>query len=129
MLPTFSNVFKGDNFTPTQWLQKVINHKTGAAWRDVQTITHVRNAFRGNLIDWFDSLSALGIDTAVWNNVKTALEIDFRAANSITSVVQKIPGIKQMEKETVIQYFSKAIKTMEEFKTYVKEMVLNIPDF
>ena len=28
VLPTFSNVFKDENFTPTQWLQKVINHKT-----------------------------------------------------------------------------------------------------
>ena len=27
VLPTFSNIFKDDNFTPTQWLQKVINHK------------------------------------------------------------------------------------------------------
>ena len=30
VLPTFLNAFKFDNFTPTQWLYKVINHKTGA---------------------------------------------------------------------------------------------------
>ena len=74
VLPTFSNIFKDDNFTPTQWLQKVINHKTGAAWTDEQTITHVRNAFRGDLIDWFDSLSALGIDVAVWATSKRHLK-------------------------------------------------------
>ena len=34
VLPTFSNVFKDDNFTPTQWLQNIINHKTGTAWLD-----------------------------------------------------------------------------------------------
>ena len=28
VLPTFSNVYKDDNFTATQWLQKVLNHKT-----------------------------------------------------------------------------------------------------
>ena len=28
VLPTFSNVFKDNNFTATQWLQKVLNHKT-----------------------------------------------------------------------------------------------------
>ena len=65
VLPTFSNVYKDYNFTPTQWLQKVINHKNGAAWMDEQTITHERNTFRGNQIDWFNSLTPLGIDTAV----------------------------------------------------------------
>ena len=44
VLPTFSNVFKDDNLTPTQWLQKVIDHKTGAAWTDEQTITHVMHS-------------------------------------------------------------------------------------
>ena len=34
--------------------------------------------------------------------------------NGICSAVHKIPDIKQMENETVIQYFSKALKTMEE---------------
>ena len=129
VLPTFSNIFKGDSFTPTQWLQKVINHKTGAAWTDEQTITHVRNAFRGDLIHWFDNLTALGIGTEIWDNVKTAFKTDFRAASSVTSVVHKIPDIKQMENETVIQYFLKALKTMEEFKTKVRAMALVIPDF
>ena len=113
VLPTFSNVFKDDNFTATQWLQKVLNHKTGAGWTDEQTITHVRNAFRGDLIDWYDSLAALGIDSKVWDNVKISFETDFRAAPSVTSVVHKIPDIKQQESETVIQYFSKALKTMD----------------
>ena len=105
VLPTFSNVFKDDNFTATQWLQKVLNHKNGAGWTDEQTITHVRNAFRGDLIDWYDSLAALGIDSKVWDNVKNSFETDFRAAPSVTSVVHKIPDIKQPEGETVIQYF------------------------
>ena len=97
VLPTFSNVSKDDNFTATQWLQKVINYKTGAAWMDEQTITHVRNAFRGDLIDWYNSLTALGIDSAIWYNVKTAFETYFRAAPSVTSAVHKIPDIKQLE--------------------------------
>ena len=71
----------------------------------------------------------MGIDTTVWNNVKMALEVDFRAAPSVTSVVQKISDIKQMENVTVIQYLSKALKTMEKFKKKVRAMALNIPDF
>ena len=100
--------------------------KTGAGWTDEQTITHVRNAFRGDLIDWYDSLGALGIDSKVWDNVKTCFETDFRAAPSVTSVVHKIPDIKQLEGESVIQYFSKALKTMEEFKTKIIQMDLVI---
>ena len=37
--------------------------------------------------------------------------------------------IKQLEGETVIQYFSKALKTVEEFKTKVRQMELVIPPF
>ena len=86
VLPTFSNIFKDDNFISIQWIQKVINHKTGAAWTDEQTIAHVRNPFRGDLIDLFNSLRSLGIDTAIWDNIKTAFETDFRAAPSVTSI-------------------------------------------
>ena len=103
-------MFKDDNITPTKWLQKVIYHKTGVAWTDEKIITHVRNAFRGFLIDSFDSLTAIGVDTVVWDNVKMAFEPDFRAPPSVTSMVHKSPNIKQMENETVIHYFSKALK-------------------
>ena len=111
MLPTFSNIFE-DNFTPTQWLYKVINHKTGATWTNAKTITHVKNAFRGDLIDWFDSLSALGIDTTNWDNVKTAFENNFRVKTSAASIVQQIPEIKQLQEETMVQYFSNALRIM-----------------
>ena len=89
VLPTFSNVFKDDNFTSSQWLQKVLNQKIEAAWTDKQTVTHVRNAFRGDLMDWFDSLHFLGIDTTVWENIRSAFETDFKAAPSVTSNVNK----------------------------------------
>ena len=128
VLPTFSNVFEDDNFTPTQWLSKVINHKNGAAWTDAQTITHVKNAFRGDLIDWFNSLSALGIDNTNWDNVKTAFENDYRVKTSTTSMVQKIPEIKQAQDETVVQYFSKALKIMNDLKSEINPMELDIPD-
>ena len=39
-----------------------MKYKTGAAWMDEQIIMHVKNAFRGDLIDWFNSLTTLGID-------------------------------------------------------------------
>ena len=76
VLPTFSNVYQDDNFTPTRWLNKVINHKNRAAWTDAQTITHVKNAFRGELIEWFNSLTIQGIYTRSFDNTKTSFEND-----------------------------------------------------
>ena len=59
VLPPFSNKPTEDRFTATQWLQKVILHKAGATWTDRQAITHFRNALRGNVINWFDTLADL----------------------------------------------------------------------
>ena len=72
VLPHFSNKATEDQFTPAQWLQKVISHKEAAQWTDAQTITHFRNALRGtSALEWFSSLEHLGVDTKVWSNVKT----------------------------------------------------------
>jgi hypothetical protein len=62
ILPQFSNKLSDDKFTAAQWLSKVINHKEGAQWTAAQTITHVRNAFRGPLLDWFNSIQSFGVD-------------------------------------------------------------------
>ena len=91
ILPHFSNNVKDDNYTPSQWLDKVLSHKEAGHWTDEQTIAHVRNAFRGNqVLKWFSSLQVLGIDIKVWANIQTAFQKDFKAAPTTTSVVFKI---------------------------------------
>ncbi len=115
ILPQFSKKLSDDKFTAAQWLAKVINHKESAQWNDAQTITHVRNDFRGPLLDWFDSIQALGVDIQVWDQIQARLEIDFEAAPSASSVVYKITEIKQADHEDVNEYFSRSIKTMIEF--------------
>ena len=127
-LPTFSNDPKVDKYTATQWLQKVTTNRDGTTWTDAQTITYVRNAFRGELIDWFDSLKPLGINTAIWADIQARFEIDFEARPSTTSIVSKIPDIKQHEKESVNQYFNKAIRTMDEFNAKIDPQTFDIPD-
>ena len=119
VLPQFSNKLSDDKFTAAQWLAKVINHKEGAQWNDAQTITHVRNAFRGPLIDWFDSIQALGVDVRDWDEIQNRFEIDFEAAPSSSSIVYKITEIKQADHEDVNEYFSRSIKTMIEFKSKI----------
>jgi hypothetical protein len=49
-LPTFSNEFKEEKISATEWLQKVINNKQGAGWTYLQTVTHFRNALRGEVL-------------------------------------------------------------------------------
>ena len=106
VLPHFSNKSTEDQFTPAQWLQKVISHKEAAQWTDLQTITHFRNALRGtSALNWFNSLEHLGVDITVWANVKTRFEVDFKAAPTNSSVVFKIADIKQAENESVLDYF------------------------
>ena len=71
----------------------------------------------------------LGIDTTVWAKIRTALETDFKAAPSETSIVDKIPDIKQVENESLIQYFTKALRLIDKFKAEIDPMTLAILDF
>ncbi len=119
ILPQFSNKLSDDKFTAALWLAKVINHKEGAQWNNAQKITQVRNAFRGPLLDWFDSIQALGVDIRIWEQIQARFEIDFEAAPSASSVVYKITEIKQADHEDVNEYFSRSIKTMIEFKSKI----------
>jgi hypothetical protein len=127
ILPQFSNKLSDDKCTAAQWLAKVINHKDGAQWNDAQTITHVINAFRGPLIDWFDSIQTLGVDIQVWDQIQARFEIDFEAAPSASSVVYKITEIKQADHEDVNEYFSRSIETMIEFKSKMDPNRLVLP--
>ena len=48
---------------------------------------------------------------------------------SALSIILQIPDVEQLENETVVQYFSKALKINREFKTKINPMELHIPDF
>ena len=129
VLPHFSNKSSEDQFTPAQWLQKVISHKEAAAWTDAQTITHFRNALRGtSALNWFNSLEHLGINVTVWDNIKTRFELDFKAAPTNSSVVFKIADIKQAENESVLDYFSRGIDTIKDLKSKIDPTLFVLPD-
>ena len=129
VLPHFSNKSSEDQFTPAQWLQKVISHKEAAQWTDLQTITHFRNALRGtSALNWFNSLEHLGVNIAVWANVKTRFEVDFKAAPTNSSVVFKIADIKQAENESVLDYFSRGIDTIKDLKSKIDPTRFTLAD-
>ena len=54
----------------------------------------------------------LGIDTKSFEN-------DYKVKTMVTSMVQQIPEIKQQPNETVVQYFSKALKIMTDLKSKI----------
>ena len=116
ILPQFSNKILEDKFSG---LAKVVNHKEGAQFNDAQTITHVRNAFRVPILDWFGSLKSLGVDIHIWNEIQERFEIDFEAVPSASSVVYKITEIKQADHKDVNEYFGRCINTMIEFKSKI----------
>ena len=62
ILPTFSNDTKEYKSSAMEWLQKLMNNKTGAGWTDPQTVTHFRNALRGEVLKWYNALPLLDID-------------------------------------------------------------------
>ena len=129
VLPHFSNKSTEDQFTPAQWLQKVISHKNAAQWTDLQTITHFRNALRGtSALNWFNSLEHLGVNVAVWADIKTRFEVDFKAAPTNSSVVFKIADIKQADNESVLDYFSRGIDTIKDLKSKIDPTRFTLAD-
>jgi hypothetical protein len=66
-----------DRTSAAEWLQKVINNKQIAGWTVLQTVTHFRNALRGEVLKWYNALSLLHIDNLNWDNVKTQFEKDY----------------------------------------------------
>jgi hypothetical protein len=129
VLPHFSNKSAEDQFTPAQWLQKVISHKQAAQWTDLQTITHFRNALRGtSALNWFNSLEHLGVNIAEWASIKTRFEVDFKAAPTNSSVVFKIADIKQAENESVLDYFSRGIDTIKDLKAKIDPTRFTLAD-
>jgi hypothetical protein len=86
---------KEDQYTAAQSLQTVLLYKQAAAWNDEQIITHFRNALKQEVIDWFDSLSVLGATQLVWLQIKSRFEIDYKAKETVTMVVIKLPEVNQ----------------------------------
>jgi hypothetical protein len=127
-LPAFSNNVKEDQYTAAQWLQKVLLHRQAAAWNDEQIIAHFRNALKDKVINWFDSLPALNVSQHVWQEIQTRFEIDYKAKAIATSIVAKLPEVKQAADETVNDYFSRATQIMWELKSNIDPNLIEIQD-
>ncbi len=58
---------------------------------DLQTVTHFRNALRGEVLKWYNALPLMAVDNLIRVNVITQFEQDFRATPTVSSVLQKLP--------------------------------------
>jgi hypothetical protein len=108
-----------------EWLQKLMSNKQGRGWRDLQTVTHFRNASRGEVLKWYNALPLLDVDLN-WVDVKTQFEKDFRATPTNSSGIQKLPEIKQKVDESVIQGVSRCTEILLELKTKTNVPNLNM---
>ena len=86
-LPIFSDNVKEDKLTAKQWLEKVVINKTGGNWTDIQTITHFRNALRGDMVSWYDTITLLDDTAMTW--AQFSPEIDTQNISKFSKVVIK----------------------------------------
>ena len=101
-LPSFSNNYQIDELTAKQWIQEVTKQKTKAEWTDLQTITQMQKAFKGELTDWFNSLKLLGINTTDYESVKTEFEKDYKVIKSPGTESETSNQINQEEEDGFI---------------------------
>jgi hypothetical protein len=106
----------------------VLLHRQAAAWNDEQIITHFRNALKDKVNNWFDSLPALNVSQHVWQEIQTRFEIDYKAKATATSIVAKLPEVKQAADETVNDYFSRATQILWELKSNIDPALIEIQD-
>jgi hypothetical protein len=127
-LPAFSNSVKENQYTAAQWLQKVLLHRQAAAWNDEQIIAHFRNSLKDKVINWFDSLPALNVSQHVSQEIQTRFEINYKAKATATSIVAKLPEVKQAADESVNDYFSRATQILWELKSNIDPTLIEIQD-
>jgi hypothetical protein len=131
-LPIFSDNVKEDKLTAKQWLEKVILNKTGGNWTEIQTITHFRNALRGDMVSWYDTITLLDDTALTWDNLKTKFERDFQAAPTTSKVIARLPELRQQDNENVNKYVSRCGIILADLKNKVsienQEFILNLTD-
>ena len=64
----------------------------------------------------------------VWQKIQTRFEIDYKAKSTATSIVAKLPEVRQAANETVNNYFSRANKILWELKTNIDPNLIKIQD-
>ena len=126
ILPTFSNNPTDDRTSATEWLQKLLNNKQGGNWTDIQTVTHFRNALRGKALKWYNMLPLMEMNNLNWDVVKLQFEKDFKATPSSSSVIQKMPEIRQKDDESVIDYVSRVAEILLDLKARTDVIDINM---
>jgi hypothetical protein len=80
------------------------------------------------VINWFDSLPALNVSQHVWQDIQTRFEIDNKAKATATSIVAKLPEVKQVADESVNNYFGRATQILWKLKSNIDPALIEIQD-
>jgi hypothetical protein len=63
----------------------------------------------------------------MWQKIQTRFEIDYNSKATTTSIVAKLPEVRQAAEETVNNYFSRANKILWELKSNTDPNPIEIP--
>ncbi len=64
----------------------------------------------------------------MWQEIQTRFEIDYKAKATATSIVAKLPRVKQAADESVNDYFSRATQILWELKLNIDPALIEIQD-
>lgn len=95
-----------DAFTAEQWIERIENCRTTAAWNDQSTIGYMYAALRGRAIHWYTNAKFRRVDTAVWNEVKEDFLKVYAPSKTVRSTVANLE-VKQGATESVCDYASR----------------------
>jgi hypothetical protein len=85
ILPTFSDDSREDKTSLTEWLQKVINYKYGGGRTNLQTVTHFRNALRGEVLKWYNALPLVDVKISIGTSSEPNLNKNIGSSNHFLS--------------------------------------------
>jgi hypothetical protein len=89
---------------------------------------HFRNALKKEVIDLFDYLPTLNVSQNVSQEIQSRSEIDYKAEATASSIIAKLPEVKQNSEETVNNFFSRANRILWELKSNIDPAQIDIPD-
>ena len=114
-LPLWSGT-KDSAFSAEQWAERIDKAKVAGNWTEVQTMSYVFNALRGDALTWFDALPTLGYDIATWDNFKGAFIRTYGTTKTARTAALNLSDIRQGSTEGAAKYMSRVIKIISDVK-------------
>jgi hypothetical protein len=118
-IPIWTGSKSMDQFSAEQWIERIQRARDASTWTDVQTMSFVFNALRGDALLWYDSLKRSGINQNVWADFKTAFLQAYSTIRTTRSTIVNLADVKQGPNESVVAYYPKVVKAIDDLESLV----------